>query len=476
MESALALTEEEARAYSKILKAVSKLPKSDPRFALVVGVTWWLLHRRRRLEQQRIRRRQFYRRWRRLLLLRWKIQRNNGNASPINNIVMDTLEEFDYLTDKRAWTKERERSEDFWASIENDEISQEDFYSKFHMTKETFDEIYNELAENLNKSNTSMRESIPGKKRLAATIYRLANNAEYLKVSTLFGIGKSTTTSLVRDVCEVIVTQLKDKFLTWSDPEDGDYLSESETKFGIPQCIGVVGSADVFIIGSTWNWDETSQFTSIYNKTFALVFQAVVDHNGKFCHVSAGQPAGMTNAEILKKSNLIQEMEENFSSYKKTIDDVNIPFVLASDESCPLEECVMTPFNISSDTTDEDSFPSLEVKREFNNKLTQAQSLFGETLLKLKGRWKIFHGKNGKINFNADGFENIALACCILHNICESQGDCTDPSWNLEAQNELFIRSSYEVLEDPNAEGHKNGIAEVEESVRIRNTLASQIL
>ncbi len=91
MESALDLTPEEAKTYSKVLKAVSRLPQSDPRFALVIGVTWWLLHRRRRLEQQRIRRRQFYRRWRRLLLLRWQIQRNNGVSNSADSEECDLL-------------------------------------------------------------------------------------------------------------------------------------------------------------------------------------------------------------------------------------------------------------------------------------------------------------------------------------------------------------------------------------------------
>lgn len=98
MESALSLTVGEAKIYANILKAVSKLPNSDPRLALVIGVTWWLVHRRRRLEQQRIRRRQFYRRWRRLLLLRQKIRNTTKThlslfPSPPSNEAENTTDE-----------------------------------------------------------------------------------------------------------------------------------------------------------------------------------------------------------------------------------------------------------------------------------------------------------------------------------------------------------------------------------------------
>jgi len=76
LEAALSLSPDEAKLYTSILEAVSKLPNTDPRFALVIGVTWWLVHRRRRFTAARVRRRQIYRRWRRLLLLRRQIQKS----------------------------------------------------------------------------------------------------------------------------------------------------------------------------------------------------------------------------------------------------------------------------------------------------------------------------------------------------------------------------------------------------------------
>src|SRR5215469_9366240 len=97
LEAALSLSPAEAKLYTSILEAVTKLPNSDPRFALVIGVTWWLVHRRRRLEQQRVRRRQFYRRWRRLLLLRRHIQKSSKNFIPPSSSSTSRSNEVDHI-------------------------------------------------------------------------------------------------------------------------------------------------------------------------------------------------------------------------------------------------------------------------------------------------------------------------------------------------------------------------------------------
>ncbi|CAG7733999.1 unnamed protein product [Allacma fusca] len=446
MESCLALTMEEARTYSSILDAVSQLPRSDPRYGFVIGMTWWLLHRRRRLEQARNRRRQFYRRWRRMLTLRWQMQRNFLASV---SIAMKTnefanLEEWDSLPAKRLWVKE-ERGDGFWSQVDKDEVSEEAFRSSFHMSRETFNFLYNELEEHLKKSNTTMRESIPGKKRLAATLFRLATNAEYHKVANSFGIGKSTTTSLVREVCEIIVTNLKTKYLNFTpgteetEPRLKERIIEASRNFEIPQCIGVLGCTDVYIVGSSWDWSETSPYTSIYSKNFSLVFQAVVNDRGQFNHVSAGCPASLPNSAVLQKSNLKEVIAQKFAHYQENIESVDVPVLLAAYDTSfgyPRQNWVLTPFR------DDDIPNDPQTRENFNEKLRKGKEVFSETILKLRSRFAIFHGKNGKINFNIDIFESISMACCILHNICDLRKDPVDPEWMTEVGDQLLIRTS----------------------------------
>lgn len=450
MEAVLDLSPEEARTYSMILDAASTLPKSDPRFALTLTFTWWLLHRRRRLEQQRVRRRQFYRRLRRLIFLRWHIQRNSMNGAmamasggtPRGSGLKQQLRKEKLsavVPEKRLWVRQ-DRTEDFWTKVDQNLISDEQFRKCFHMSKETFDYVYDELAEQLQKSNTTMRDSLPGKKRLAATIYRMATNAEYIRVASLFGIGKSTTTSLVRDVCEVIVANLKDKFLTFigegHNPEDMKRkVDEAAEKFGLDKVVGVLGSTDVLIIGSSWDWSESSPYISSYHKNYAVTFQAVVDADGTFSHVSAGSPSSLTNKQILEECGLKKEFMEKFGS------DAGLAARIVADESYSeggeeQGEWILTQDNYQADGDNNE-------KQLMQEKISQARQIFDDAVLRVKSRWKIFHGKNGKINFSADAFEKIALACCILHNICELQEDEVESSWGSDIGPEVYSRRGH---------------------------------
>jgi hypothetical protein len=355
------------------------------------------------------------------------------------------------IPDKKLWVK-KDSMDEFWSQFDAGLLSPEVFMRNFHMSQATFDFIYNELAEHLRKSNTTMREPLPAKKRLAATLYRLATNAEYLKVASLFGIGKSTTTSLVRDVCDVIVSILKDKYLTLSDLS-GERKEEVEIKFEIPQVVGALGSIDVFIVGSTWDWSENSPFSSIYSQSYALIFQAVVDHKGHFKHVSACNPAGMSNLDALKRSNLSEEVSRHLSGHKKTVDEVDVPALLVADESYAGKDqneksfsWILTPFKDEEEELEDG-------QKKLNEKIGKANALFEESVFKIKSRWKIFHGKNGKINFNADAFDNIAMACCILHNICEAREDPIDPNWSTDVHDSLFLRKGEPSSSSPTADG-----------------------
>lgn len=457
MEAVLNLNPEEARTYATILEAASALPKSDPRFSLTLTFTWWLLHRRRRLEQQRVRRRQFYRRLRRLTFLHWHIRRNtvSGLAVASNQNEMAAQDDLVVVPEKRLWVR-KDRNEDFWTKVDQNLISDEAFRKYFHMSKETFDYVYDELAEQLQKSNTTMRDSLPGKKRLAATIYRLATNAEYIRVASLFGIGKSTTTSLVRDVCEVIVTNLKDKFLTFigeglNKSDMKRRVDEAGSKFGIPKVIGVLGSIDVLIIGSSWDWSENSPYISSYHKNYAVTFQAVVDADGNFSNVCAGSPSSLTNMQILDECGLKKEFVEKFSTSQGA--GVELEARIVADESYsdkageengngeehPDEnpDWILTPEEVGKNVHDDNDRQLME------EKISQARTIFDDAVLRVKSRWKIFHGKNGKINFSADAFEKIALACCILHNICELQEDEVEPSWGSDIGPEVYHRYGY---------------------------------
>lgn len=254
------------------------------------------------------------------------------------------------------------------------------------------------------------------------------------------------------------MAQLKSKFLDWfiETETETKYFNatakeEAETIFKIPNCYGVLGSIDVFTVGSSWNYADLSPCkSSFYNGQHALAFQTVVNYMGLFCHMATPpQPSGLTNTEIFQNSGLENELIEYDKNEKKCEDlkigDVRIPkVVLLADKSYSSSSYVVTPYSPLEICEGEK-----RKRKTFNSTMEESFSVFDQAVFKLKKRWKIFHGKNGKINFNTDTFENIALACCILHNVCELRGDLAwsgsdDPTTKATDEllkEELFKRS-----------------------------------
>ena len=89
-----------------------------------------------------------------------------------------------------------------------------DEYQKFlRMRPETFNELLALVQHDITKQDTVMRESIPPKIKLAATIRFLSTGASYADLQYQFRIHKSTLSRIVPEVCEAVYKQLKDNFL-----------------------------------------------------------------------------------------------------------------------------------------------------------------------------------------------------------------------------------------------------------------------
>jgi len=416
------------QSYRETLESVSTRYGSDPRVALVGGMMWWLLNRRSPQEMQRIRYRRFHRRCRRLLTVRELLARRKANGNGISTPQPDEQDLLAMLIDEEeddpltglgieSDSEPPPPSGVLWNRM--DQLTETEFREAFHVSPSTFEFLQSSLSDRLTKSNTSMREPLPVKKRLAATLYRLAHNCEYHKIASLFGIGKSTTTSLVREVCNTIISHFRDTYLTLNGDSESDCTAQSKTgEEIIPQCVGILGSVDVYAGGASWD-DTHQEYMSVYSNKHALVFQAVVDSNTRcFTHISAGYPSSLTNEQVLDSSGLEMSFTEAFAGKEaKEIEGTLVPPLVATDDT-DLESrpWILTPY---SDVGSED-----EIEQSYNTKLESVCKVFEKTVGDMQARWQIFSGgRNGRITFNAESFETIATACAILHNICQTKGD-----------------------------------------------------
>lgn len=70
-----------------------------------------------------------------------------------------------------------------------------------------------------------------------------------------------------------------------------------------------------------------------------------------------------------------------------------------------------------------------ESQRLFNRRLTRALCVSEEALLRLRARWQCLSKRN---DCGLDVVPTMILACCILHNMCESHGDAFKAEWQVE--------------------------------------------
>lgn len=96
------------------------------------------------------------------------------------------------------------------------ELRQENIeeYIKFlKMPPMFFDEILQLIEEDIKKQNTILREPIPAKVKLAATLKFLSSGMNYVELQYLFRVHKSTLCQFIPKVCEAIYTRMKGKYL-----------------------------------------------------------------------------------------------------------------------------------------------------------------------------------------------------------------------------------------------------------------------
>lgn len=70
-----------------------------------------------------------------------------------------------------------------------------------------------------------------------------------------------------------------------------------------------------------------------------------------------------------------------------------------------------------------------ESQRLFNQRVSGALRVSEEALLRLRARWQCLSKRN---DCGLDVVPTMILACCILHNMCESHGDAFIAEWQVE--------------------------------------------
>ncbi|KAL9400046.1 hypothetical protein Peur_009007 [Populus x canadensis] len=320
---------------------------------------------------------------------------------------------------RRLWVKDRDK--EWWDDCNRPDYPEEDFKKAFRMSKSTFDMICEELNSVIAKEDTTLRNAIPVRQRVAVCIWRLATGEPLRLVSKRFGLGISTCHKLVLEVCSAIRSVLMPKYLQWPD-EDGlrKIKNEFESISGIPNAVGSMYTTHIPIIAPKISVAAyfNKRHTERNQKTsYSITVQGVVDPKGIFTDVCIGWPGSMPDDQVLEKSALFQRANGGL------LKDVWI----VGTSGYPLMDWVLVPYAQQNLTW---------TQHAFNEKIGEIQLVAKDAFARLKGRWSCLQKRT---EVKLQDLPVVLGACCVLHNICEMQNEEIDPELRVELVDDEMV-------------------------------------
>ena len=114
----------------------------------------------------------------------------------------------------RLWLKRREELGVYDTLVQELRSEEEMEYQKFlRMSPDAFDKLLSLIENDVTKQDTVMRDAVPAKVKLAATIRYLAMEVTCSDLQYTFRVHKSTLSRIIPEVCDPIYTRLKEDFL-----------------------------------------------------------------------------------------------------------------------------------------------------------------------------------------------------------------------------------------------------------------------
>ncbi|XP_055955589.1 uncharacterized protein LOC126814699 [Patella vulgata] len=280
------------------------------------------------------------------------------------------------------------------------------YLENFRMSKCTFEYLCRILRPFLEKQVTSMREPISVERQVGISLWVLGTNAEYRTVAALFGVGRSTVSSIIHIFCESLIS-IKDKFIKFPSGEElNRVVNGYRSKWGFPNAGGAIDGSHIPILGPSMNHADFHNRKGWYS----IIVQAVVNDRYEFTDLNIGWPGSVHDARVYANSKIYAKGLSGTLFAGKMIDvnNVRLPIVLLGDPAYPLSNFLMEPYTDNGHLTPK--------QKTFNYKLSSSRMTVENSFGRLKGRWRCLLKR---LDMNVDKVPNIIMTCCILHNICE---------------------------------------------------------
>ncbi|KAJ8346776.1 hypothetical protein SKAU_G00281770 [Synaphobranchus kaupii] len=321
------------------------------------------------------------------------------------------------------------RSSEWWDNIVCN-FTDSQWQRNFRVSRETFHYLCIKVKPAIERKDTALRLCVPLQKRVGIALWKLATSSDYRTVGHLFGVGVTTVCRCLHEFCQAVNQIVLPEILPEPKPEELEEMAALfEQEWGVPQCLGAIDSSHIPIIAP-----KAFHHDYLNSKDWhSIVLQASVDAKGLFWNVCAGFPGSVNDAKVLRKSSLwaLANNSALFSSHRRSICGEGVGYYVVADSAYPLQSWIMKPF--------EDTQALSDQQKRFNSKIGLARSVVENAFERLKGRWRCLTKRN---DCNVDVIKAMVVTCCVLHNLCEKNGEAfTEELDGLEMQQPVYAVS-----------------------------------
>ncbi|XP_066999876.2 putative nuclease HARBI1 [Anabrus simplex] len=295
------------------------------------------------------------------------------------------------------------------------------FQSYYRMYPESYTELLQKISPLLRKQDTNYRKAISPDEKLLITLRYLATGNSFRCLSFQFKRGETTIGKIVDEVCSAVWTTLQPEFMPAPSKELWENISERYLElWNMPNCIGAIDGKHVRIQCPR---NSGSSFYN-YKGYFSIVLLALVDADGLFIVIEAGDYGRNSDGGVLRNSALGRNLQQgtlNIPDPKRLPKDDDhcspFPYFFVGDEAFPLQKHIMRPYPRRELTNE---------RRIFNYRLSRARKSVECGFGMLASKFRVL---GTAIACKPDKIDNIIRAICVLHNFIRlKDGVFSEPS------------------------------------------------